>query len=183
MADLQKKKKSQGTRTPPPRAAKPAPTVQNVRELASSGKHAQATAALEKKLAQRTKELQAANALIEQRANELAVINSVQAALAAKLDMQGIYDAVGDKIREIFRRADVEIRIVDRQAGVWRFPYLTVRGERFSIAPQPAAFEMMASSDPIDPAASSMASMCRRASSRARRRCRSSSRFWRRPMS
>src|SRR5207248_3710704 len=110
MADLQKKKKSQGTRTPP-RAATPAPTAPNVRELASSGKHAPATAALEEKLAQRTKELQAANALIEQRANELAVINSVQAALAAKLDMQGIYDAVGDKIREIFRRADVEIRI------------------------------------------------------------------------
>ena len=97
------------------------PTAPNVRELASSGKHAPATAALEEKLAQRTKELQAANALIEQRANELAVINSVQAALAAKLDMQGIYDAVGDKIREIFRRADVEIRIVDRQADVWRF--------------------------------------------------------------
>src|SRR5260221_10495340 len=51
--------------------------------------------------------------------------------------MQGIYYAVGDKIREIFRRADVEIRIVDRQAGVWRFPYLTVRGERFSIAANP----------------------------------------------
>ena len=32
------------------------------------------------------------------RAAELAIINSVQAALAAKLDMQAIYDAVGDKI-------------------------------------------------------------------------------------
>ncbi len=96
-----------------------------------------ATVALERKAAPRTEDLQAANSLLEQRENELAIINSVQQALAAQLDMQGIYDAVGDKIREIFGRADVEIRTVDRQAGVWRFPYLTVRGERFSIAPNP----------------------------------------------
>src|SRR5690242_11051751 len=38
----------------------------------------------------------------EQRNAELAIINSVQAALAAKLDMQAIYDSVGDKIQEIF---------------------------------------------------------------------------------
>ena len=38
----------------------------------------------------------------EQRAAELAIINSVQEALAAELNIQGIYDAVGDKIREIF---------------------------------------------------------------------------------
>ena len=49
----------------------------------------------------------------EQRAAELAIINSVQAALAAELNMQGIYDAVGDKIREIFNKADVGIRIYD----------------------------------------------------------------------
>ena len=38
----------------------------------------------------------------EQRAAELAIINSVQQGLASKLDMQAIYDLVGDKIREIF---------------------------------------------------------------------------------
>ena len=38
----------------------------------------------------------------EQRAAELAVVNSIQSALAAELDMPGIYDAVGDKLREIF---------------------------------------------------------------------------------
>ena len=41
----------------------------------------------------------------EQRNAELAIINSVQAALAAELNIQGIYDAVGDKIREIFNNA------------------------------------------------------------------------------
>ena len=49
----------------------------------------------------------------EQRAAELAIINSVQQALAAELNMQGIYDAVGDKIREIFHQADVGIRVYD----------------------------------------------------------------------
>ena len=37
-----------------------------------------------------------------ERAAELAIINSVQQGLAAKLDMQSMYDLVGDKIAEIF---------------------------------------------------------------------------------
>ena len=37
-----------------------------------------------------------------ERAAELAIINSVQQGLAAKLDMQSMYDLVGDKIQEIF---------------------------------------------------------------------------------
>ena len=55
----------------------------------------------------------------EQRAAELAIINSVQQALAAELNMQGIYDAVGDKIREIFQQPDMGIRIYDPQTRVW----------------------------------------------------------------
>ena len=53
----------------------------------------------------------------EQRAAELAVINSVQQALAAEMNMQGIYDAVGDQIREIFHEADLDIRIVNPLTG------------------------------------------------------------------
>ncbi|HET7138454.1 MAG TPA: GAF domain-containing protein, partial [Gaiellaceae bacterium] len=37
-----------------------------------------------------------------QRNAELALINSVQAALAGELELQAIYDVVGDKIQEIF---------------------------------------------------------------------------------
>ena len=37
-----------------------------------------------------------------QRAAELAIINAVQQALAGELTMQGVYDAVGDKLRDIF---------------------------------------------------------------------------------
>ena len=40
----------------------------------------------------------------EQRAAELAIINSVQKGLASKLEMQDIYDLVGDKIAKSSRR-------------------------------------------------------------------------------
>ena len=44
----------------------------------------------------------------EQRAAELAVINSVQEGLASQLKIQGIYDLVGDKICEIFAANTVD---------------------------------------------------------------------------
>ena len=73
----------------------------------------------------------------EQRAAELAIINSVQQALAGELSMQGVYDAVGDKISEVFHQADVGIRIVDAQSGLIHHPYLTIGGKRVTIAPTP----------------------------------------------
>ena len=73
----------------------------------------------------------------EQRAAELAIINSVQEALAAELNMQGIYDAVGDKIREIFNRADVGIRIHDPLTGLVHFPYSYEGGVRLDLASEP----------------------------------------------
>jgi GAF domain-containing protein len=59
----------------------------------------------------------------EQRNAELAVINSVQAALAAELNIQGIYDSVGDKIREIFHNADLGIVIYDPKTNLVSMPY------------------------------------------------------------
>ena len=52
----------------------------------------------------------------DQRAAELAIINSVQEGLAQKLDMQAMYDLVGDKIQEIFDAQVVDIGILDRDA-------------------------------------------------------------------
>jgi len=49
----------------------------------------------------------------EQRAAELQIINSVQEGLASKLDMQAIYDLVGDKIRDLFNAQSVWIQIYD----------------------------------------------------------------------
>ncbi|MEO7743635.1 MAG: GAF domain-containing protein [Usitatibacter sp.] len=73
----------------------------------------------------------------EQRTAELAIINSVQEALAAKLDMQGIYDAVGDKVREIFSQVDISIRIHDPTTGLIHYPYLCENAERKAVPPAP----------------------------------------------
>ena len=69
----------------------------------------------------------------EERNAELAVINSVQAALAAKLDMQGIYDAVGDKIRSIFDAQSVIIGVFDHAARTRSFPYNWEKGKRIQM--------------------------------------------------
>ena len=73
----------------------------------------------------------------EDRAAELAIINSVQAALAAELSIQGIYDAVGDKIREIFHQADVGIRIYDPKTNLIHIPYCYEQGKRIGIESYP----------------------------------------------
>jgi signal transduction histidine kinase/DNA-binding response OmpR family regulator len=69
----------------------------------------------------------------EQRNAELAIINSVQAALAAELNIQGIYDAVGDKVRDIFKKADVGIRIYEPETGMVHYPYTYENGKRLEI--------------------------------------------------
>ena len=58
----------------------------------------------------------------DQRAAELAIITSVQEGLAQQLDMQAMYDLVGDKIREIFDAQVVDIGIYDRDADVDALP-------------------------------------------------------------
>jgi GAF domain-containing protein/CheY-like chemotaxis protein/tetratricopeptide (TPR) repeat protein len=75
----------------------------------------------------------------EQRAAELAIINSVQQALAAELNMQGIYDAVGDKIREIFNQADIGIRVYDPQTNLIHYPYAYEKGKRLFLPSNPRA--------------------------------------------
>jgi signal transduction histidine kinase/CheY-like chemotaxis protein/tetratricopeptide (TPR) repeat protein len=99
--------------------------------------NAQWTEGLERKVAARTAELQTSNAILEQRNAELSIINSVQAALAAQLDIQRIYDAIGDRISEIFRGADVDIRIYDAAAGMMHVPYRREGGRRCTCAPHP----------------------------------------------
>jgi GAF domain-containing protein/CheY-like chemotaxis protein/tetratricopeptide (TPR) repeat protein len=59
----------------------------------------------------------------EQRAAELAIINSVQEALASKLDMQAIYDMVGDKIQQLFNAQSVLISSLDHEKQLTRVVY------------------------------------------------------------
>src|SRR5579884_3262488 len=72
-----------------------------------------------------------------QRNAELALINSVQAAIAGELDPQAIYDLVGDKLQEVFDAQVVSISVYDEQAEVLTFPYVIERGERLEEAPIP----------------------------------------------
>ena len=68
---------------------------------------------------------------------ELAIINSVQTAVAGKLDVQALYDVVGDRLRDIFDAQVVDIAVLDESAGVLRFPYTIERGVRFPDEPMP----------------------------------------------
>jgi len=73
------------------------------------------------------------NALEEQLAHreaELAVINSIQTALASNLDFQGIIDAVGDKLGEIFKDGNVGIAFVDKARDLVTFPYVVENRKR-----------------------------------------------------
>src|SRR3989304_9101282 len=51
----------------------------------------------------------------EQRAAELQIINTVQQGLASQLEVQAIYDLVGDEIRDIFNAQVVMISTYDGQ--------------------------------------------------------------------
>src|SRR5207244_13497779 len=65
-----------------------------------------------------------------QRNAELALINGVQDAIAGELEPQAIYDAVGDRIREIFDAQAVQIATLDERKGVVHGQCLVERGRR-----------------------------------------------------
>ena len=67
-----------------------------------------------------------------QRNAELALINGVQEAIAGELDPQAIYDAVGDRIQEVFDAQVVRSRRSTRRRGCMHFPYVIERGERLT---------------------------------------------------
>jgi len=71
----------------------------------------------------------------EQRNAEFAIINSVQEGLASKLDMQAIYELVGNKLREIFQNVDLSIRIHDVNTNMMHYPYTYENGQRINIKP------------------------------------------------
>ena len=73
----------------------------------------------------------------DQRAAELAIINSVQEGLASQLDMQQMYELVGDKIQEIFDAQVVDIALFDLASGIATYPYTIEKGVRFPDVPTP----------------------------------------------
>ena len=66
----------------------------------------------------------------ERRAGKLAIINSVQQGLASKLDVQSIYDLVGDKFRDLFDAQVVMISTYDPQTDSVEHRYSIEYGKR-----------------------------------------------------
>ena len=68
--------------------------------------------------------------VVQQRANELEIINSVQEGLSSKLDLQSVYELVGEKVRGIFNTQGVVISYYDPKTQSVSFPYMHWKGER-----------------------------------------------------
>ncbi len=114
--------KSGGESKAQPRQRTPANTVKTkfVRQDQSSRSNSQS---IEEQLAQR-------NA-------ELAIISSVQAALASRLDFQALIDLVGDKLREVLQTPDMGIRWYDEETKFFHYLYEYEHGERLFFPSQP----------------------------------------------
>ena len=67
---------------------------------------------------------------LAEREAELAIINSVQQGLASHLEVQAIYDLVGDEIRDVFNAQIVMISTYDRETETIEHRYAIERGER-----------------------------------------------------
>jgi GAF domain-containing protein/CheY-like chemotaxis protein/HPt (histidine-containing phosphotransfer) domain-containing protein len=70
-----------------------------------------------------------------QRSAELALVNDVQRGLAERLEMQAMYDLVGDRVQEIFDAQVVDIGILDPSSGLINFVYTIEKGVRFHDEP------------------------------------------------
>lgn len=81
---------------------------------------------LEKIVEERTSQL-------SQRVEELAVINSVQEALVKEMDMQGIYNMVGDRVQKLFNAQAVIIASFDHENKTERFNYAFEKGEKHTM--------------------------------------------------
>jgi PAS domain S-box-containing protein len=79
----------------------------------------------------------------QQRAAELAIINSLQEALASKLDLQAIFELIGEKICEVFDVQVVDIVTYDSEINLISMPYSYEKGDRSVIAPrEPYGFRL-----------------------------------------
>jgi signal transduction histidine kinase/CheY-like chemotaxis protein/signal transduction protein with GAF and PtsI domain len=104
-------------------------------QAAAALANARFTEELERKVDARTAEAREAQAHAEQRAGELALINSIQQGVAAKLDFQGIVDLVGDALCEALRTRDMGIDWFDYDEQRIKFLYTVEHGQRVEVPP------------------------------------------------
>ncbi|HEX5826742.1 MAG TPA: GAF domain-containing protein [Candidatus Limnocylindrales bacterium] len=71
----------------------------------------------------------------DERAAELAIVNEVQLGLAAELDIQAMYELVGERLRDLFDAQVLDIGILDKADGLIHFPYTVERGVRYPDEP------------------------------------------------
>jgi signal transduction histidine kinase len=99
--------------------------------------YAQLASGLDAKVEEQAAELQVFHESLAARNKELAIINNVQAGLADRLDLQSIYDLVGDTIVDIFQAQTVTIATADlhqKEATYW---YAIENGRRLPLASAP----------------------------------------------
>jgi PAS domain S-box-containing protein len=73
----------------------------------------------------------------EARNAELAIINTVQQALSSELDIRGIFDAVGDKLRQIFDSQTIAIYSADLREKINKLEYGYEKGRKLEPVSQP----------------------------------------------
>jgi len=73
----------------------------------------------------------------EQRTAELSVINSVQEGLAKELNMQAIYELVGNKLSDVMHTLDIDIRLFSPETNQVFYPYMRDHGSIMKVAPSP----------------------------------------------
>lgn len=95
------------------------------------------TRQLEEKHKQLEATIKERTAELSDKVKELAVINSVQEGLVAQLNINSIYELVGEKIRDLFDTQVVVIRSYDHENQIEEFNYCIEKGERLNIPQRP----------------------------------------------
>ena len=84
------------------------------------------------------------SAQLDQRTEELAVINSVQDGLAKKMDIQSIYELVGEKIRHIFNAQIIDIVTYNPETNLLEDRYAYEKGDRTLVGTwEPSGFRTL----------------------------------------
>ncbi len=73
----------------------------------------------------------------KRRAAELAIVNSIQRGLSSELDIQSMYELVGERASDVFDANVVDIAIFDPDEDRMHFPFVLERGNRFADHPSP----------------------------------------------
>jgi len=89
----------------------------------------QANLELERRLAERSADLAAAESALKQRAAELEIISRISQALAQRPDTTKLINMVGDALRDIFEVEWIYIALYDPVKGVICLPYNIERGQ------------------------------------------------------